>query len=209
MLYTGLIAALIAPMSPVGAVAGFGDVENDKYYTESVQWSVDEGITQPNSNCFEPDQSVTRGEAAVWIWRMKHHPDAPPHNFADVTADEHQKPVAWMSHTGITTGTSDTTFSPDDTLTRGQIATFLWRLAKRPNAKPHEFKDVVENWQQEPVSWLSDTGITTGTSATTFSPDDTLTRAHLVTFLYRYNDSPPVIIDPTTPTCDPNASSNT
>ncbi len=101
-----------------------------------------------------------------------------------------------MVHAGVTTGTSATTFSPEDPLTRAQIAAFLWRIEKEPEAPAHTFNDVHSSWQQGPVSWMSHRNITTGTSATTFSPDAPLTRAHLVTFLWRYQNRPAVTIDP-------------
>ena len=198
-----LVAALLVPASPVGAVAGFGDVDSDRYFTDPVQWSVDNGITGIDGSCFSPNKPVTRGETAVWIWRMQDRPQAPAHSFVDVTAAEQQQPVAWMVSEGVTTGTSDTTFSPDRELTRVEVAAFLWRLAGRPAATAHSFVDVLSGWQQGPVSWMASTGITTGTSPTTFSPDGTLTRAQLITFLYRYNNSPTVTIDPDAPTCPP------
>ena len=108
-----------------------------------------------------------------------------------------------MVSEGVTTGTSDTTFSPDRELTRVEVAAFLWRLANRPDAAAHSFVDVLSGWQQGPVSWMASTGIATGTSDSTFSPDGTLTRAELITFLYRYNNSPPVTVGPDTPTCPP------
>ena len=198
-----LVAALLVPASPVGAVAGFGDVDSDRYFADAVQWSVDNGITGIDGSCFSPDKPVTRGETAVWIWRMQDRPQAPAHSFVDVVAAEQQQPVAWMVSEGVTTGTSDTTFSPDRELTRVEAAAFLWRLAGRPDAAAHSFVDVLSGWQQSPVSWMASRGITTGTSPTMFSPDGTLTRAQLITFLYRYNNSPTVTIDPDAPTCPP------
>ena len=81
----------------------------------------------------------------------------------------------------------------------------MYRLAGQPATGAYSFVDVVEGWQHDPVSWLATSGITTGTSPTTFSPDETLTRADLVTFLYRYQGEPDVTVDPLTPTCDPSA----
>ena len=202
-LVAALVAVLLVPASPVGAVAGFGDVDGGAYFADAVQWSVDNGITGVDGSCFAPDQPVTRGETAVWMWRMRDRPQASPHSFVDVTAAKQQQSVAWMVSEGVTTGTSDTTFSPDRELTRVEAAAFLWRLARRPDAVAHSFVDVLSGWQQGPVSWMASTGITTGTSPTEFSPDGTLTRAQLITFLYRYNDSPPVTIDPDAPTCPP------
>ena len=133
---------------------------------------------------------------------MSDRPAATAHKFVDVDASIGDA-VSWLFATGITTGTSTTEFSPDQTLTRAQIAAFLWHLdgSPMPDAD-HSFRDVVTGWQQDPVSWMSTEEITTGTSETTFSPDQTLNRAQLVTFLYRYNNTPTVTIDPTTPTCD-------
>ena len=108
-----------------------------------------------------------------------------------------------MANNEITTGTSPTTFAPDETLRRAQAATFLHRLKGEPSAPPHNFGDVVAGWQQDSVSWMAHTGITTGTSPTTFAPEDTLTRAQLVTFLYRYQGEPEVTVNASTPYCDP------
>ena len=202
-LVAALVAVLLVPVSPVGAVAGFGDVDGGAYFADAVQWSVDNGITGIDGTCFSPDQPVTRGETAVWIWRMRDRPEAPAHSFVDVVAAEQQQSVAWMVSKGVTTGTSGTTFSPDRELTRVEVAAFLWRLVGRPDAVAHSFVDVLSGWQQGPVSWMASTGITTGTSDSTFSPDETLTRAQLITFLYRYSKSPPVTIDPDAPTCPP------
>ncbi len=169
-----------------------------RYFTEPVQWSVDNSITGRPGVCFYPDRTVTRGEAARWLWVMQDRPEAPAHTFTDV---DESAAVSWMVHAGVTTGTSATTFSPDDPLTRAQIAAFLWRLANEPEAPAHTFNDVHSSWQQGPVSWMSHRNITTGTSATTFSPDDPLTRALLVTFLWRYQNRPAVTIHPHAPVC--------
>ena len=198
-----LIAGSLLAASPASGVAGFGDVAEDSYFTEAVQWSVDNGITGIDGNCFLPDAAVTRGEAAVYIWNMEGQPTAPPHSFVDIADESQNAAVSWMLAREITTGTSEITFAPDTTLTRAHLVTFLHRLAGEPSAPPHQFVDVRRPWQQAGVSWASDTGITTGTSPTTFEPDTTLTRAHLVTFLWRYQGKPPVTIDPTTPLCDP------
>ncbi|MCY4492347.1 MAG: S-layer homology domain-containing protein [Acidimicrobiaceae bacterium] len=187
-------------------MAGYGDVAEDTWYTNAVQWSTDNGITGIETPCFEPGSAVSRGETAVWIYNMENQPEPGDfHSFTDVTVATQHAAISWMYFKGITTGTSDTTFSPDETLTRAQIATFLHRLAEKPVAPPHSFGDVAAAWQQDGVSWMAHTGITTGTSDTTFSPDDTLTRAQLVTFLYRYKNTPNVTINASTTDCDPNA----
>ena len=197
--------ALFAMSTPASGVAGFGDVGESEFYTNAVQWMVDNGITTGTSaTCFSPGDPVTRGQAAAFMWRMEGEPSAPAHSFTDVAAGYQQQPVSWMAAESITTGTSPTTFAPDDQLTRGQLAALLHRLAGNPTATGHPFNDISTSWQQTPVAWMVDNGITTGTSPTTFAPNDTVTRGQLATFFHRYKDSPAVVIDsshPTSPAC--------
>ncbi|MCQ3815279.1 MAG: S-layer homology domain-containing protein, partial [Acidimicrobiia bacterium] len=81
------VVALLATASPAGAVAGYGDVADGQYYTEPVQWSVDNNITGIDGNVFAPDAVVTRGEASVYMWNMQNQPTAPAHRFEDVTVE--------------------------------------------------------------------------------------------------------------------------
>ena len=151
--------------------------------------------------CLKPHAPVSRGETAEYFWNMQGRPTAAAHSFTDITKTSQNAAISWLAAEGITTGTSPTTFSPNRTLTRAQVAAFLHRLAGEPPAASHSFSDVRRDWQQSPVSWLASEGITTGTSPTTFSPNRTLTRAQLVTFLYRYMDEPAVTVDPSSPVC--------
>ena len=138
-----LAATSLVAASPAGAVAGYGDVAEGRYYTEPVQWSVDNDVTGIDGNCFSPDAPVSRGDAAVYIWNMQGQPSgAPAHSFVDVTDERQDAAVSWMSHNEITTGTSDTTFDPDTALNRAHLVTFLWRLANKPAAPAHPFVDV-------------------------------------------------------------------
>ena len=203
-LVVSLMAALLGLALPAGAVGGYGDVGEGTWYTDAVQWSTDNGIADISGFCFGPETPVSRGETAVWIYNMENQPDAgTSHSFTDVTDASQNDAISWMSNNEITTGKSPTTFAPDDTLTRAEAATFLHRLEGEPAAPAHSFVDVVKGWQQDSVSWMSNTGITTGTSPTTFAPEGTLTRAHLVTFLYRYQGKPDVTLNTSTPHCDP------
>lgn len=204
---TILFAVALAPL-PAGGVAGFGDVPDGAFYTEAVQWMVNNEITTGKTDtCFAPGDAVTRGQAAAFLWRMEGSPTgSPAHPFTDVAASWQQEPVAWMAAEEITTGTSDTTFSPDKTVTRGELAAFLHRLAGSPDAPPPtQFTDVVKAWQVTPVGWMVTNEITTGTTATTFEPEKSVTRGQIATFLYRYKDKPAVTVDPdhpAIPACD-------
>ncbi len=201
--FAGLVAV---SSSPAGSVAGFGDVGEKEFYTDAVQWMVENTITTGTSpTCFSPGDPVTRGQAAAFMWRMEGEPPAAPHSFTDIVAPWQQGPVSWMAATKITTGTTTTTYSPDDTLTRGQLAALLHRLAGEPAASGHPFTDVVRDWQQVPVAWMVATSpvITTGTTPSTFSPDDPVTRGQLATFFHRYKGEPPVAINPNHPALPP------
>jgi hypothetical protein len=201
-----VVAASLSALSPAGGVAGFGDVATGRFYTAPVQWMVDHGLTTGTSpTCFSPDEFATRGQTAAFMWRMVDEPAAPPHPFADVAAAWQQGPVSWMFDIGVSHGTTETTFSPDDVVTRGQVAAMLHRLAGEPVARaPTEFTDVVKPWQITPVGWMLEEGITTGTSATTFSPEAPATRGQLAAFFHRYRGSPPVEIDLSSPECGTN-----
>lgn len=113
--------------------------------------------------------------------------------FNDVkSGDYFYDAVNWAVEKGITTGTSATTFSPNASCTRAQIVTFLWRASGSPEPKTasNPFTDVAANaYYCKAVLWAVENGITTGTSATTFSPNAPCTRAQGVTFLWRANGS--------------------
>ena len=117
--------------------------------------------------------------------------------FVDVFAtDYYYDAVLWAVEEGITSGTSATTFSPDASCTRGQMATFLWRAAGSPEpvSKTSPFVDVAADaYYAKAVQWAYEQGIAGGTSATTFSPDQTCTRGQMTTFLWRNAGSPAVV----------------
>ena len=108
--------------------------------------------------------------------------------FADVSTDAYYyEAVKWAAEQGITGGVGGGLFAPDQSCTRAQIVTFLWRAAGSPEPKSmRSFSDVPEDsYYAKAVAWAVENGITVGTSATTFSPDATCTRAQGVTFLFR------------------------
>ena len=114
--------------------------------------------------------------------------------FWDVSASAYYyDAVLWAVEEEITSGTSDTTFSPNASCTRAQAVTFLWRAAgsPAPDSRKNPFRDVSSNpYYYDAVLWAVENGITSGTSANTFSPNGTVTRAQTVTFLYRAAGSP-------------------
>lgn len=109
--------------------------------------------------------------------------------FGDVSADAYCYDAAvWALAKSVTDGTSATTFSPDGVCTRAQTVTFLWRAmgSPEPTGKASPFTDAAaEAYYYKAVQWAVEKGITLGTSAATFSPGETVTRAQAMTFLYR------------------------
>ncbi|MDG1367819.1 MAG: S-layer homology domain-containing protein [Acidimicrobiales bacterium] len=172
----------------------FADVNSNAYYDAPVGWLAAEGITNGTSpSTFSPEAEVTRGQMAAFLFRYKGEPGGSPHSpFVDVARDRFfARPIDWMHAQGITTGTSAVTFSSEDVVTRGQMATFLWRMEGEAPAPPAGFADVSRSrYYAKAVDWLFDRGITTGTTSTTFSPEAPVTRGQLATFLWRLAGSP-------------------
>lgn len=120
-----------------GAAHGFSDVVTDSFYDDAVAWMKAQGITTgTTASTFSPDGTVTRAQAAAFLWRFAGSPSSSASfDFVDVPDGAYYtEAVRWMVEWDITTGTTATTYSPNDVLTRGQIATFLWRLAGAPEA---------------------------------------------------------------------------
>ena len=121
-------------------------------------------------------------------------PEVPGTTFTDVPAGAYyEEAVGWAVEKGITKGTSDSTFTPDGVCTRAQAVPFLWRAAGSPAAKAGSlpFADVkAGSYYDDAVRWAVENGVTVGTSATTFSPNATCSRAQIVTFLWRAQKSP-------------------
>ncbi len=111
-------------------------------------------------------------------------------SFLDVAASDYFKaPVDWAVENKVTSGTSPKTFSPNESCTRAQAMTFLWRAAgcPEPTGKNNKFTDVAADaYYYKAVLWAVENGITSGASDTTFEPESPCTRAQIVTFLFRY-----------------------
>lgn len=168
----------------------FTDVPADAYCAGAVQWAAGKGITTGlTSTTFGMDVSCTRGQIVTFLWRAAGSPapqgtaDLP----ADVDADSYcAAAVAWALEQGIAKGLSDDTFGAEQTCTRGQSVTFLFRAMGTAVDGSPTFTDVLPDaFYASAVAWAVEQGITTGTSATTFDPANTCTRGQIVTFLCR------------------------
>ena len=167
----------------------FTDVSSGAYYYDAVLWAAENGVTDGvTATLFAPDAPCTRAQIVTFLWRAAGSPEPVGTSaFTDVPASAYYaKAVAWAVENGITTGTSETTFSPDAPCTRGQSMTFLYRARKGAANASTGFTDVPAGaYYAAPVAWAVENGVTNGTGETTFSPDVPCTRAEIVTFLYR------------------------
>ena len=170
----------------------FHDVSRFDYFYDAVKWAAENGIASGTGRyTFSPNAVCTRAQTVTFLWRAAGSP-LPRYRvcpFTDVQpSDYYYNAVLWAVEQGITTGLNATTFGPDVTVTRGQVATFLYRAASA--AKPNTFSPFTDvkttAYNYDAILWAYDNRITTGTSDTTFSPDAYCTRAQIVTFLYRY-----------------------
>ena len=169
----------------------FHDVNRFDYFYDAVKWAVDHDITSGTGRfTFSPNAACTRAQTVTFLWRAagSPRPVSTVNPFTDVHyGDYFYQAVLWAVENGITMGTSATTFSPDATVTRAQVVTFLWRANGQPAAWNSGFTDVsADAYYAKAVAWAVQNGITTGTGFGVFSPDAACTRAQIVTFLYRY-----------------------
>ncbi len=185
--------------TPAAIEMPFTDVPGEAYFHDAVEWAYANGITDGTSaDKFSPYADCSRGQVVTFLWRAAGCPEpeaagsAEPGSgitpFTDVPAGiYYEKAVAWAYENGITDGTSAGHFSPEKTCTRAQVVTFLWRYeGYLKTAGEAQFSDVpTDAYYYDAVLWARDTGVTDGTSASRFSPEQNCTRAQIVTFLYR------------------------
>ena len=168
----------------------FVDVKTGDYFYDAVLWAVGKGITNGTSaETFSPEDPCTRAQIVTFLWRAA---GSPVVNYAmdlsDVAGDAYYaEAVRWALSEGITTGTSDHTFSPDAVCTREQAVTFLWRAAGSPAVSSESaFEDVgADAYYARAVAWAAQNGVTNGISQALFGTGSDCTRAQIVTFLYR------------------------
>ena len=172
------------------AASIFADVPADAYYAKAVEWAVKKGITNGKANgLFGSNDPCTRGQIVTFLWRAAGSPA--PKGTAAVPADVVPgsycyDAVAWALENGITNGMADGTFGVNNTCTRGQSVTLLYRALGKAPTTVNGFTDVAADaFCADAVAWAVESGVTNGTSASAFSPNAGCTRAQIVTFLYR------------------------
>ena len=192
---TGIFSAPYVVYSGSGAVLAsgtlrinpqgvhFDDVSDYAYYAPAVKWAVNQGVTSgTGGSTFSPDMTVTRGQAVTFLWRAAGQPKSSVsvNPFTDVaTGSYYYDAVLWAVQQGITLGTSDTAFSPDQPLHRDQMLTFLCR-ANGGYAGGAE-------WSQQAVNWATTRGLLAGVPGTFVAAGD-CPRSEVVYYLWKnYN----------------------
>ena len=169
----------------------FTDVDSGAYYYDAVRWAVEQGIASGvTGTAFAPGRGCTRAQLVTFLWRANGSPEPSEKEnpFTDVSPDSYYyKAVLWAVEQGITSGVTKTAFAPDRVCTRAQAAVLLWRAEGSPAASgTHDFRDVAEGtYYADAVAWAVESGVTQGTTSTTFEPGTTCTRAQIMTFLHR------------------------
>ena len=178
------------PATPTTPTVSFNDVPASAYYFDAVKWAQEKGVTNGKSNgLFGSNDPCTRGQIVTFLWRAAGSPA--PKGTAKVPTDVLPgsycyDAVAWAIENGITNGFADGTFGVDNTCTRGQSVTFLYRAMGSAPTTTNGFTDVAANaFCADAVAWAVENGVTNGTTASTFSPSNGCTRAQIVTFLFR------------------------
>lgn len=181
--------------SPVATpyVNPFSDVSEDDYFYNAVKWAVTNGIL--SGTTFSPNELCSRAQAITFLWRSKGSPEPTLQNspYADVSAsDFFYKPVLWAFENGVTTTATDGQFHPDNSVTRSETVTFLWRAEGSPekqNQGGSPFVNVTQDdWYYEPVCWAYEQGIIGRDDTYTFDDSADVNRAQYITFLDREYD---------------------
>lgn len=164
----------------------FYDVWNKAFYSEPVQWAIDHNITTGTSaHTFSPNQTCTTAQILSFLWRANESPVVDTNNpFTDVNANNYYyDAVRWAAENELVSGT---VLNGDAPCTRADTVTYLWKLAGSPQTELADFDDVPADADYaQAVAWAVKENITTGTGASTFSPNAICTRGEIVTFLYR------------------------
>ena len=182
MIGTLILPALAAP--------AFTDVKPGDYFAAPVNWAVSKGITNGTSNTtFSPGQTCTRAQILTFLWRAAGSPGSGTRGtyYSDVAEDAYYAQATnWATEWGLL-DIEGVYLKPDTPCSRGEAIQYIWAVAKRPGAAAVSFKDIKAGTPlANAVSWAVHAGVTNGTSATTFSPNQTCTRGQIVTFLHRY-----------------------
>lgn len=166
----------------------FKDVKTTDQFYSDIMWAWENGIVEgDNTGMFRADSKLTRAQVVTMLWRLYDKPTAKTAaTFTDLTQDWYKDAVAWAVEKGIVNGVGNNKFAPNETCTRAQIVTMLWRLDGEKKVTPTiNFTDLTQNWYKDAVAWAANNGITKGDGASHFYPANDCTRGEAVAFIHR------------------------
>ena len=176
--------------------SNFTDVARTEWYYEAVSYVATEGLMNGvSATQFNPNGTASRAQIVTILWRLAGEPSALTGAFTDVPAGEYYSTaVAWASRQGIVTGVGNNRFEPNSNITREQLAVILYRYAQDAGYSTTASGSItgyydyarVNGYARTALQWAVGTGLITGTSSTTLSPQDTATRAQVATILMRF-----------------------
>lgn len=175
----------------------YNDVTAGDWFTPDVIYVTLTGLMNGTGDGFSPNNNINRAQLVTVLYRMAGEPEVTGENpFTDVPDGQwYTDAVLWAAENGITDGTSETTFSPNDALSREQMATFLYRFANFEAGEPIEVTgdlsgytdaDLVADYAVDAMTWAVGEGVISGIGNNTLAPDNTASRAQMATVLTRY-----------------------
>ncbi len=166
----------------------FTDVKTSDQFYKDILWAYENGVVEgDDTGMFRGDSQLTRAQVVTMLWRMNDKPKATKSaSFNDLTQNWYKEAVAWAVEQNIVKGVGDNKFAPNDTCTRAQIVTMLWRLNGSTKVTPTiNFTDLTQDWYKDAVAWAANNGITKGDGASHFYPSDNCTRGQAAAFIHR------------------------
>lgn len=166
----------------------FKDVKTTDQFYSDIMWAWENGIVEgDDTGMFRADSKLTRAQVVTMLWRLYDKPTAKTAaTFTDLTQDWYKDAVAWAVEKGIVNGVGNNKFAPNETCTRAQIVTMLWRLNGSQKVTPTiNFTDLTQDWYKDAVAWAANNGITKGDGASHFYPANDCTRGEAVAFIHR------------------------
>lgn len=175
----------------------YNDVTAGDWFTPDVIYVTLTGLMNGTGDGFSPNNNINRAQLVTVLYRMAGQPEVTGENpFTDVPDGQwYTDAVLWAAENNITDGTSETTFSPNNPLTREQMATFLYRFANFEAGEPIEVTgdlsgytdaDLVADYAVDAMTWAVGEGVISGIGNNTLAPDNTASRAQMATVLTRY-----------------------
>lgn len=175
----------------------YNDVTAGDWFTSDVIYVTLTGLMNGTGDGFSPNNNINRAQLVTVLYRMAGEPEVTGENpFTDVPDGQwYTDAVLWAAENGITDGTSETTFSPNNPLTREQMATFFYRFADFETEEPIEVTgdlsgytdaDLVADYAVDAMTWAVGEGVISGIGNNTLAPDNTASRAQMATVLTRY-----------------------